>query len=152
MPHRLVPDKTYAVNCEASRGIAALTLPSSIEKSRSEAVHVNLLGYAPGSPAKFAYVYHWAGDQGSVDLSFLKGKSFRLVDDRTGKTAFSGDLAFRAPADQQETGQLKDTPNGNFLCAEDWQCDFSTFTAPRAYVVSVDDVGCSFPFRIDADV
>ena len=29
-------------------------------KSRSEAVHVNLIGYVPDT-AKYAYVHHWAG-------------------------------------------------------------------------------------------
>jgi len=152
LPHPLSPGKTYTIKADGVAGLETLTLSYTVEKSRSEAVHVNLMGYPADSPAKYAYVYHWAGDQGSVDLSFLKGRSFRLVDPKTGKAAYSGELAFRAPADRQETGQMTDTPKGSFLCAEVWQADFSGFSTPGTYVVAVDGVGCSFPFRIDADV
>jgi hypothetical protein len=149
LPRAMTPGQTYTVKADR---IGPLTFTYSIERSRSEAVHVNLMGYPPDSSAKFAYVYHWAGDLGSVDLSFLKGRKFRLIEAKTAKTAFTGDVAFRAPADRQETGQLKDTPKGNFLGAEVWQCDFSAFSTPGEYVVAVDGIGCSFPFRIDPDV
>ncbi len=152
LPQALAPGKTYTVKATGVAGIDTLSLTYSPDKSRSEAVHVNLMGYTPDSPAKFAYVYHWGGDLGSIDLGFLKGKSFRLIDLKTNKAAFTGDVTFRAAANKQETGQSADTPNGNFLCAEVWQCDFSAFATPGSYVVSVDGVGCSFPFRIDADV
>jgi len=151
LPHPLSPGKTYAVKPEGVAGVGPLTLTYAVERSRSEAVHVNLVGFAPDSPAKYAYVYHWAGDLGSIDMAFLKGKSFRLIDQKTGKSAFTAEVAFRAPANRQETGQVQETPNGSFLCAEVWQCDFSSFSTPGSYVVAVDGVGCSFPFRIDAD-
>src|SRR5437868_2585146 len=118
LPHPLTAGKTYTVKADGVRGVEPMTMTYSAEKSRSEAVHVNLIGYTPDSPAKFAYVYHWAGDQGSVDFSFLKGKSFRLIDQKSGKAAFTGDVTFRAPANRQETGQISETPNGSFLCAE----------------------------------
>lgn len=152
LPRPLTPGKTYTVKADGVPGIDVLKFDYSIESSRSEAVHVNLMGYVPDSPAKFAYVHHWAGDQGSLDLAFLKGKSFRLIDQKTGKAVFTGPVTFRAPADQKETGQVTETPNGSFLCAEVWQCDFAAFATPGRYVVAVDGVGCSFPFRIDADV
>ena len=40
----------------------------------------------------------------------------------------------------------------NFLGAEVWQCDFGAFARPGRYVIAVEGVGCSFPFRIDPDV
>jgi endoglucanase len=152
LPQPLVSGKTYSIKVAGIAGIDPLTLAYSVEKSRSEAVHVNLMGYTPDSPAKFGYVYHWAGDEGSTDLSFLKGKTFRLIDQKGGKAAFTGEVAFRAPANRQETGLVKDTPNGSYICAEVWQCDFSAFTTPGEYVLAVDGIGCSFPFKIEADV
>jgi endoglucanase len=152
LPQPLVPGKTYTIKTDGVAGIEPLTIAYTLEKSRSEAVHVNLLGYVPDVIGKFAYVYHWAGNLGSIDYSFLKEKSFRLIDLDSGKVAFNGKLSFRAPADQQETFQLKDTPHGNFLCAEVWQCDFSSFSTSGTYVVSVDGVGCSFPFKIATDI
>lgn len=120
--------------------------------SRSEAVHVNLIGYVPAAPAKYAYVYYWAGDTGGLDLKPYAGKRFWLIDQATKKAVFEGKLAFRAPADQPETGQPSDTPHRNFQDAEVYECDFSAFTRPGQYVVAVEDIGCSFPFKVDADV
>lgn len=146
LPRALESGKTYPI----TGPLGNLTLAYAVEKSRSEAVHVNLVGYVPDS-VKYAWVYHWGGDVGSVDLAFLKGKSFRLID-AGGKTAFTGPVTFRAPADRQETGLVAETPKGSYLAAEVWQCDFSAFTTPGTYVVAVDGVGCSFPFKIEADV
>jgi hypothetical protein len=152
LPQPMASGKTYTVKAGDVAGIVPMTLAYAADRSRSEAVHVNLMGWTPDAPEKFAYVHHWAGDLGSTDLAFLKGRAFRLVDPKTGRTAFTGEVAFRAPAGRQETGQVKETPGGSFLGAEVWQCDFSAFSTPGTYVVAVDGVGCSFPFRIDADV
>jgi endoglucanase len=38
-------------------------------KTRSEAVHVNLIGYVPTAPQKFGYVYHWLGDKAGLNLA-----------------------------------------------------------------------------------
>ena len=152
LPAAMKPGTTYAISGTALPGTAPLPLAWSPDTARSEAVHVNLMGYLPDVTAKFAYVYHWAGDLGSLDLSALKGRAFRLVDQKTGAAAFTGTVVFRATADRRETTQPNDTPNGNFLNAEVWECDFSAFTTPGTYVVAVDGVGRSFPFRIAADV
>ncbi len=121
--------------------------------TRSEAVHVNLLGYVPEAPEKFAYAYHWMGDKGSLDLKAYAGRAFHLIDQATGKSAFDGKLTFRMPATEQETFHKADSPpDGNFLNADVYQCDFSSFKRPGRYVVAVDGIGCSFPFSIDADV
>jgi len=152
LPSAMKAGRTYTISAEGLRGLDRLALSYHPDRSRSEAVHVNTIGYLPDAPAKYAYVYHWAGDMGSLDLSFLKGRSFRLIDLKTKKAVFSGPVAFRAPANLQETGQVGDTPGGNFQCAEVWECDFSAFSTPGEYVVAVDGVGSSFPFRIDADI
>jgi len=121
--------------------------------ARSEAVHVNLLGYAPSTPQKYAYVFHWMGDRGSLDLKAYEGCPFHLIDQATGKPAFTGKLAFRMPATQQETFHKNNSPpDGSFLKADVYQCDFSPFTTPGSYRVMVEGIGCSFPFRLDPDV
>ncbi len=152
LPHAVKSGRTYTVTPYGVPGLEPMTLACHWDKARSEAVHVNLLGYLPEARGKYAYVYHWAGDMGSTDLSFLKDRSFRLVDTKTGRTAFTGTVAFRAPANQPETHQVRDTPNGSYINAEVWECDFSGFSIPGSYVVAVDGVGRSLAFRIDADV
>jgi hypothetical protein len=121
-------------------------------QARSEAVHVNTLGYVPDAPQKFGYLYHWMGDQGGLEVKPLVGRAFHLIDTRTRKRVFTGRVAFRLPRTQPETAQLSDTPGGNFLAADVAECDFSAFSRPGRYVLAVDGVGGSWPFAIDADV
>jgi hypothetical protein len=122
-------------------------------KIRSEALHVNLLGYVPDAPAKYGYVFQWMGDGGSLDLKPYEGRSFYLLDEPSGQIMFTGRLAFRASASKQETYQISDSPPyGNFLNADVYECDFSNFKKPGRYVLAVDGIGCSFPFKLDADV
>jgi endoglucanase len=150
LPMAMTAGKTYVIDGSAVPHVGTLTLTYDPQVSRSEAVHVNVLGYVP-DVSKFAYVYHWGGDLGSLDLSGLKGKSFSLIDQKTKKAVFTSDVHYRAPADQVETIQ-HDTPKQNYINAEVWDCDFTAFTTPGSYVVSVEGVGCSFPFTIAADV
>ncbi len=151
LPTALKPGQTYTVDGSRIANVGTLKVTWNPLTSRSEAVHVNLMGWVPDT-AKFAYVYHWAGDLGSLDLAWLKGRKFQLIDQKSGTSVFTGPVAFRAAADQKETAQANDTPKQNFLNAEVWECDFSAFATPGSYVVAVDGVGCSFPFSIAADV
>ncbi|MBA3846273.1 MAG: glycoside hydrolase family 9 protein, partial [Planctomycetes bacterium] len=129
---------------------------------RSETVHVSQVGFTPDAP-KFAYLSHWMGDLGGLELDAFAGKPFHLV--RVGDQAvvFSGKVAGRKDAETgapQTSSNLDGTPyNGakgladakNFTGADVSQCDFSAFTEPGGYRVVVDGIGCSFPFAIDAD-
>jgi hypothetical protein len=107
-------------------------------KARSEAVHVNLLGYVPAAPQKYGYVYHWLGDKGGLELKSYEGKTFEVFDLAAQKAVFSGKLKFRMPANQQETFHQTDSPpDGNFLKADVYECEFSGFNRPGQYVLSV---------------
>ena len=153
LPQAMQTGRNYTIDT-GSLGSNGRQWPLTFDEktARSEAVHVNLLGYVPGAPQKFAYVFHWAGDLGSLSLASYSGRTFRLIDQQSGATAFSGALSFRKSATQTETGQAGDTPNANFLGAEVYECNFSSFNQPGQYIVAVDGIGCSFPFRINADI
>ncbi len=154
LPAPLRARKTYTVSTGslAANG-REWTVVFDPAQTRSEAVHVNLLGYAPAAPRKYAYVYHWMGDRGSLDLRPYAGKAFRLIDQATGDTVFAGKLAFRALASRPETAHQSDSPpDGNFLKADVYECDFSSFVTPGRYRIAVEGVGASLPFQIDADV
>ena len=154
LPDPMKRGSTYRVGTAglASNGVGwALRFDES--RARSEAVHVNLLGYVPNAPGKFGYVFHWMGDQGGLDLKDYQGHAFRLIDQATGASAFSGTLAFRMAANAPETFHKTDSPpDGNFLKADVYECDFSSFKRPGKYVLEVAGIGCSFPFRLDPDV
>ncbi|HSI09031.1 MAG TPA: glycoside hydrolase family 9 protein [Rariglobus sp.] len=154
LPAPMVPGKTYAIKTgDLAKNVRSLDLVYDLAKARSEAVHVNTLGYVPAAPEKFAYVYHWMGDKGSLVVVDADKRAFHLVDTQTGRRVFSGTLRFRKSKENPETFQTKDSPPyGNYLKADVWECDFSTFATPGTYVVSVDGIGCSWPFKLDADI
>ena len=155
LPAPLRPGRTYTVRATGlgANAAAPRKITFDVARARSEAVHVNTLGHVPDAPAKYAYVYHWMGDRGSLDLRAYEGRPFHLIDAKTRKRAFSGKLRFRRARTGQETFHKADSPpDGNFLKADVWECDFSAFRRPGAYVVAVEGVGCSWPFRIDRDV
>lgn len=154
LPTPLRNGKTYTVDTGrlASNG-REWTLRHDDAVVRSEAVRVNVLGYVPSAPRKFAYVFAWAGGRGRLDLRPYEGKPFRLIEEGTGRPAFTGKLAFRKGAGEPETFQKGDSPpDGNYLGADVYECDFSSFRKPGRYHVSVEGVGSSFTFRVDDDV
>ena len=122
------------------------------EKNRTEAVHVNIIGYDPRAPKKYGYVYHWAGESGGIDFSEYKGNNFYLINTKSGQKEFTGKLAFRKSKTNVETQQTADTPNKNFLGADVYECNFSDFNTPGEYVLAVEGIGCSFPFKIEKDI
>ncbi|HEX2973519.1 MAG TPA: cellulase N-terminal Ig-like domain-containing protein, partial [Tepidisphaeraceae bacterium] len=154
LPEAMKPGCTYTIGTgNLAHNGGQWRLLFNERKARSEAVHVNLLGYAPAAPRKLGYVFHWMGDKGSLDLRPYESRPFHLIDASTGKPAFTGKLAFRMSATQQETFHKNDSPpDGNFLKADVYECDFSAFSRPGQYILAVEGIGCSFPFRIDADV
>ena len=111
-----------------------------------------MIGYVPSAPKKFGYVYHWMGDMGGLDLTGFDNSDFDLIELDSRKTVFSGKLAFRKSKTNPETGQSGDTPGANFISADVYECDFSSFSTPGEYILAVDGIGSSFPFRIDPDI
>ncbi len=117
---------------------------------RSEAVHVNTIGYAADAP-KYGYVYQWMGDKGGLDLTPYAGNAFHIYVEGSDTPVYSGVLVKRKSATNAETSHPLDTPNGNFLGAEVYECDFSQVTADGNYTLVVEGVGASYPFKIGAD-
>lgn len=92
------------------------------------------------------------GDLGGLDLKPYTGKRFWLIEQPSNRRVFEGKLAFRKPADNPECAYPSDTPKANFLDADVYECDFSAFDRPGSYLLAVEGIGCSFRFKIDADV
>ena len=124
----------------------------TLEKNRSEAIHVNIIGYDPRAPKKYGYVYHWGGETGGIDFSKYNGNKFYLINNKTGERAFEGIVKFRKGKNNIETYQTSDTPNQNFLGADVYECDFSAFNTPGEYILAVDGIGSSFPFKVEKDI
>ncbi|HAH24313.1 MAG TPA: hypothetical protein DCL77_11265, partial [Prolixibacteraceae bacterium] len=153
LPQPLQSNKTYQLQTGslANNG-SQWTFTFNEQQQRSEAVHVNQIGYTPGATEKYGYVYHWAGDKGSINLTAYSGKNFYLLNLTTKQVAFTGKLTFRKTKTNAETGQVTETPSGNFLAADVYECNFSAFKEPGDYKLVVEGIGSSFPFRITDDL
>jgi endoglucanase len=121
-------------------------------KIRSETIHVNQIGYVPSAPQKFGYLSQWMGDLGPLSLDDVEGRPFSLVDTKTGKPEFRGRVTLRKRKAEADSGVADEAPLGNNARADIYQADFSRFRRPGKYVLTVEGMGCSYPFRIDADV
>ncbi|MFO7668645.1 MAG: cellulase N-terminal Ig-like domain-containing protein [Bacteroidales bacterium] len=117
---------------------------------RSEAVHVNTIGYAADAP-KYGYVYQWMGDKGGLDLSGYAGGAFHVYSEGSETPVYSGVLVKRKSATNAETSHTLDTPDGNFLGAEVYECDFTEVVAEGVYTLVVEGIGASYPFKIGED-
>ncbi len=151
LPAALEPGCTYRVSAEGQDSfLKAFSFAWHADNIRSEAVHVNQLGYAPEAGLKYAYIYHWMGSLGPLNLDTYAGSRFHLVDLSTGQRVYSGDIALRKDLETggPDTGQESECPFGNFSGADVWECDFSDFSDTGEYVVSVEGIGCSYPFEI----
>ena len=153
LPAPMQSGKTYTINTGTLAGNGSeWTITFDESNIRSEAVHVNMIGYVPFAPKKYGYVYHWMGDMGGLELAGFVNSNFNLVDLRSRQTVFSGKLVFRKSKTNPETGQPSETPNANFCSADVYECDFSSFSTPGEYILSVEGIGSSFPFKIDSDI
>ena len=153
LPEPMQTGKTYTVDLGSlAKNGSSFSLTYDDNSSRTEAVHVNNVGYDPAGNAKYGYVYHWMGTRGGLDLSSYAGASFQLINQATGNADFTGTLTFRKAADNQESPYTDQTPDGNFLGAEVYECNFSGFGGTGTYVLSVDGIGCSFPFELNSNV
>lgn len=155
LPKPLQPNKSYSIawnQRDLNLSPGSITFQFVSEVVRSEAIHVNTIGYLPDAPRKYAYLYHWAGSQGGMDYSAWTGRPFSIIRESDKSVEFSGTIAFRASADNRETFYDGISPNANFLGAAVWDCDFTTFHTPGRYRLVIPGIGCSYPFDIKKDV
>ncbi|WP_373524050.1 glycoside hydrolase family 9 protein, partial [Aquiflexum sp.] len=122
-------------------------------KIRSEAVHANQIGFKSTAPVKYAYLSHWMGDGGPIDLDPYSGADFYLIDQKSGERVFQGNIQKRLDLENAGYIDLQRTPQQGFLSMSDvWECDFSDFKVSGEYVLAIEGIGSSFPFRLDEDI
>lgn len=107
----------------------------------SEAVHVNLVGYAPASPVKAADLYLWMGDGGARDYKAFEGSKVWLRNVATGTNLEVGTVAFwKARATEAQSYDLTASPV--------WNVDFPSASDTGTFRLVVEGVGASPDFRI----
>ncbi len=121
-------------------------------KTRSEAIHVNQLGFAR-KDRKFAYISHWMGDIGGLNLDDYVNNFFYVYDLDNQEPVYAGKVKKRKDFETgiPETDKLDQTINGSFTGSDVLVCEFTSCPSPGNMVLVVEGIGCSFPFEIGKD-
>jgi len=109
---------------------------------RSEAIHVNHIGFRPNDSVKHAFLSVWLGNGGAH--AYDPALPFHLVDHLTGAIVFKGAINKPWPADRLETVKREQ----NHSLTDVATLDFSGFSRPGTYRICVEGIGCSYPFSI----
>jgi endoglucanase len=148
LPEPMQQGRTYTVQCPALTATGALqTFEFRYKQQRTEAIHVNQVGYVSDAQQKFAYLYHNAGDMGGIDFSAWEGQPFQVIDDASGTIVYTGTITYRADGEGES---FQGEPN--YYGSEVWQCDFSAFNGSGDFRIAIPGVGSSFNFSMGEDV
>jgi hypothetical protein len=116
-----------------------------IYTSRSEAIHVNLVGYAPDAIHKAADLYHWMGSGGARDYSGFQGNTVWAYGVSSGQAHPVGNVSFWMANGTDVFGY-------NLTRSDVWNVDLSSITDPGTYRLVVEGVGCSQELEIAGDI
>jgi hypothetical protein len=147
LPSSLQQGATYAltidqaVNCDTSS--ASMTF--DIYNGRSEAIHINLVGYAPDAVHKAADLYCWMGSGGPRNYSSFQGNNVYVFNVDTNDSTPAGVVDFWM-AGGSDVGWY------NLTRSDVWRADFSDVSTPGTYRLVVEGVGCSQDFEIADDI
>lgn len=147
LPNSMQQGMTYSLEIDPATQTddTSESIVFDIYSSRSEAVHVNLIGYVPEATHKAADLYHWMGDGGGRDYSGFQGNSVWIYDVISGQSHHVGNVTFWMVGGSDVGGY-------NLTGSNVWNIDFSSFFAPGTYRLVVDGVGCSQDFEISDEV
>ena len=129
--------------------------------TRSDAVHVNQIGFAPDDPSKIAVLSTWLGVEAGLaenaqqfanGVEYDPDTAFHVVDVETGERVLTGTIELLVPAEDPNTIANGGRPPVNLAATDTWIMDFSTLTDPGTYVVEVEGVGTSYEFEIAEEV
>jgi endoglucanase len=132
---------TLSIAGAANSDKTSASITYDIFQSRSEAIHINLVGYHPDPAEKSADLYCWMGDGGARDYSGFAGKTVYLYDTAGKKSTEVGKVTFWKQS-------ANDVGGYNLIRSSVWNADFSSFTTRGVYRLAIDGVGCSQDFII----
>jgi endoglucanase len=150
LPAPLEPGARYRVGI-AHPAVPEVTFTYDTASLRSEAVHVSHIGFRPDDPVKAGYLSMWLGHNPAEPgadpaVAYAPGTPFRLLEVATGEIVFEGRAEMAEPRDAPSNRVL------NYNQTDVLALDFSALDRPGEYVIEVEGVGTSFPFRVADDV
>ena len=147
LPTSLQQGQTYtlAINANTGTDVTSADFTFDINQVRSEAVHVNLVGYSPDLASKAADLYMWLGDGGARDYSTFVGNHIYLYNVNTQVRTDVGLVSFWKASGTE-------AQNYNMTQSSVWNVDFPTVTDTGTFRLVVDGVGASQDFRIAKEI
>jgi|GEM_PF-534812 len=147
LPYPMGQGKTYTIEINANTNSDVLSrgLTFDIFSSRSEAVHVNLVGYLADSSVKAVDLFIWMGDGLARDYSTFVGKKAYIYNVDTTASQQVGTVQFWMASSNNDVGWY------NFSMSDVWRADFTGFNTPGTYRIAIEGVGCSEDFEIKND-
>jgi hypothetical protein len=156
LPDEMVDGKTYTFKFSGiADNVSEYSLKYDVKNTRSEAIHINQFGYSPDAQKKYGYISQWMGSMGPLADPTLVGKRFDLYaveNGIAGESVFNGTVALQHAYNLPDNNRPSESPYNNYNVSNVYECDFSSFSQNGEFLLSVEDVGCSYPFRIDEDV
>jgi hypothetical protein len=151
LPTPMQQGATYTLEIAAATNTdqTAATVTFDVYSSRSEAVHVNIVGYQPDAPHKAADLYHFLGEAGQRDYASFVGRTVYLVDATSGTPTPVGTVALWKEASAVD---LPTWGPHQLIRGRVWSADFSAFATPGTYRLAIEGVGCSDELEIAANV
>lgn len=147
LPRPMKQGKTYTLSIAPAVRTDKTTVQFTFDiyNSRTEALHVNLVGYLPEVPSKAADLYIWMGDGGPRDYSPFEGNTVFLYDVVSKRARPVGKVRFWKKAGSDVGGY--DLTKSNV-----WIADVTESVEPGKYRLAVEGIGCSQDFEIRRDI
>lgn len=154
LPEPMQRGKNYTLDVQVSvEGENSFTFEYDEFTQRSDAIHVNQVGYIRGRARKVAYISHWMGDMGPLNLDAYENNLYYVVDLKDNQPVYVGkmkkvkDFETGSP----ETKQVHETPRGQYHASDVFACDFTPCPSSGEFILVIEGVGHSFPFSIEQD-
>jgi len=151
LPFSMQQGKSYTIeiNANTNTDVPENTFTYDIYTSKSEAVHVNLVGYTDGDAIKAADLYHWMGDGAGRDYSSFVGNKVYIYDINAQKATEVGTVTFHMSSAREMTEGFH---GYDYIKGDVWNADFTGYTTPGTYRLAIEGVGCSEEFEIKPDI
>ena len=136
LPFALQHGANYSlkINSDINSDTLQVDFIYDIFQCRSEAIHVNLVGYKADASIKAADLYIWMGDGGARDYSSFEGNKVLIYNVETQTSEEVGSVQFW----KKSAGEAQ---NYNFTQSDVWNIDFTGFKTPGKYRLAVEGVG-----------
>lgn len=156
LPFELVEGKNYTITLnELADNTNDYSFLFEAINTRATSIHTNNFGYAPDARKKYAYISQWMGTLGPLTDDDLIGKRFDIYniasDGTKGSSVFNGTVAKQKNYNEQDNTRSNESPYDNYVVSNVYECDFSSLVTEGEYVLVVEGLGSSYPFRIHDD-